>query len=287
MGRTELGGDPHALAGPGSNVLLRLLHLTDLHVMDAASPARAEWVEARADDPLWKPLLHLHRPYEALANSGVAAMVASIATWTRDPIDLAIVTGDCIDNAQANEFGAYLTLMDGGAFAFPYAGPLEPSWRAALSGARPWPFWCPVDDGPDVWKDGYGFPVVPDLLDAVSSTVRSPGVGIPWLGVLGNHDVMRQGTAWSTPALETIATGTWKHAALPVWPSTIRCRTTSCGPRTSAVDYPDLRSRPMRTGARSPPRNSYVHIGIADAASPLGQRRHGATTSSIPNAKSA
>ena len=213
VGRTELGGDANALAGPGSTVLLRLLHLTDLHVMDAASPARAEWVEARADDPLWKPLLHLHRPYEALANSGIAAMVASIATWGRDPIDLAVVTGDCIDNAQANELGAYLMLMDGGSFAFPYAGPLERSWRAALADERPWPFWCPVDDGPDVWKDGYGFPVVPDLLDAVSSTVRSPGVGIPWLGVLGNHDVMRQGTAWSTPALETIATGTWKHAA--------------------------------------------------------------------------
>ena len=82
--------------------------------------------------PRGKPLRPSRRPYEALAHSGVAALVAGLATWTRDPIGLAVVTGDCIDNAQANELDAYLMLMDGGTFAFPYAGPLEPSWRAAV-----------------------------------------------------------------------------------------------------------------------------------------------------------
>ena len=213
IGRSELGGEADALVVPDRRVLLRLLHLTDLHVLDAASPARAEWVEARADDPLWQPLLHLHRPYEALVNVSVAAMAASVGSWAGDPIELALVTGDCIDNAQANELSAYLALLDGGSFTFPYAGPLEPAWRIASVDDRSWPYWCPTDDEPDIWKRGFGFPTVPDLLAALSDPVRSVGIGLPWFGVLGNHDIMRQGTAFSTPALERTAVGPWKHAA--------------------------------------------------------------------------
>jgi metallophosphoesterase (TIGR03767 family) len=222
--RDELGGDAEALLAPARTVLARLLHLTDTHVMDAASPARAEWVEAYADDPRWQPLLHMHRPYEALANAGLAAMAGSVARWAGDPIELAVVTGDCIDNAQANELEAYLALLDGGSHTLPYAGPLEAAWRDALEptwrtagGGRGdgdlWPFWVPEDERGDVWKDRYGFPTVEGLLAAVSEPLASPGIAVPWIGVLGNHDVLRQGTAWSTPALEAIAVGPWKHAA--------------------------------------------------------------------------
>ena len=235
VARADLGGEPTELRGRGSRVLLRILHLTDLHVMDAASPARAEWVEQRADDPRWQPLLHMHRPYEALANWGTAELLGGVASWAGEPIELAVTSGDCIDNAQANELDAFLAVMDGGRFAFPYAGPLENAWRERLDAVsfteaggsrapgptprygaggrdRAWTFWTPEDPSPDRWKRDFGFPHLPGLLAAISDEIRAVGIGIPWLGVLGNHDVMRQGTAWTTPALEAIATGSWKAA---------------------------------------------------------------------------
>ena len=63
--RSDLGG--HSPQGNGQT-LLSLVHITDAHVMDSASPARCEWVELLAHDPLWQPLLHTHRPYEALTH---------------------------------------------------------------------------------------------------------------------------------------------------------------------------------------------------------------------------
>ena len=70
--RTDLGG---TVSGVGydpsrSRTVVRLVHLSDLHVVDVASPARAEWVELLGDDPRWRPLLHMHRPYEALTPLG-------------------------------------------------------------------------------------------------------------------------------------------------------------------------------------------------------------------------
>ena len=67
--------------------MVRLVHLSDLHVIDVASPARAEWVELLGDDPRWRPLLHMHRPYEALTHWALAAHVEAIhrdptAPWT-------------------------------------------------------------------------------------------------------------------------------------------------------------------------------------------------------------
>ena len=70
--RLDLGGT--APAGRGQS-LLSVLHLSDAHVMDTVSPARCEWVEVLAHDPRWQPLLHMHRPYEALAHWTLAAHV--------------------------------------------------------------------------------------------------------------------------------------------------------------------------------------------------------------------
>ena len=241
-------GEAHVLRndlGRGSGdgeVLLRLLHLTDLHVMDAASPARVEWVQALGDDPQWRPLLDMHRPYEVVSNHGVAAIVDSVRRWSGEPIELALATGDCIDNAQSNELSAYLSLLDGGSFSFPYAGPLERVWRDRLRADDPWTYWCPEDAEPDVWKTEHGFPVVAELLAASGQPVTSVGLPLPWFGVLGNHDVMRQGTIWSNPALEAIALGSSKMFGAgpgvgrdPVREYLDRPETFSAGPQSFAI----------------------------------------------------
>ena len=132
--RTDLGGT----VGEGahdpsrSRTVVRLVHLSDLHVIDVASPARAEWVELLGDDPRWRPLLHMHRPYEALTHWALAAHVDAIhrdptAPWTGGAYDLALSTGDNIDNAQRNELDAYLAIMAGGRTQLPASGgPQDP-----------------------------------------------------------------------------------------------------------------------------------------------------------------
>jgi metallophosphoesterase (TIGR03767 family) len=218
--RTELGNAERQ--NSRSTVLLRVLHLTDLHLMDAGSPARCDWVEAKADDPKWHPLLHMARPHDTLANWGLAALVRGIANSGGEFADLVLTTGDNIDNAQRNELDALFALMDGGSFTFPYEGPQRSNWAAdprcdslRMRAERYWPFWLPDGSGmetPDIWTALRGLPTVPGLLNDTQSEIVSKGVGLPWLSVLGNHDVMRQGTVHTTPELEAIATGNWRTA---------------------------------------------------------------------------
>ncbi|MEY4229458.1 MAG: hypothetical protein RLZZ362_307, partial [Actinomycetota bacterium] len=66
--RTDLAAAP---TGAGECVA-SLWHLSDLHVLDAASPMRFEWIETLAHDPRWRPLLHMHRPQESLVPWAVA-----------------------------------------------------------------------------------------------------------------------------------------------------------------------------------------------------------------------
>ena len=73
--RTNLGGSVNNGVG---ETLLSLVHLTDTHVLDAASPARGEWVELEAHDSVFRPLLHMHRPYDSLTLWALRAHVERI-----------------------------------------------------------------------------------------------------------------------------------------------------------------------------------------------------------------
>ena len=212
--RFDLGGQ---VGSKPARSLLNLLHLSDAHVIDTVSPARAEWIELLAHEPHWQGMLHMHRPYEALTHWTLAAHVQRqrlqpLAPWSGRPFDLALSTGDNIDNAQANELTTYLTILGGGHTALSaFGGVQDPS---SVSGAAPWPFWCPNPDVPDRWKP-QGYPAMADFLARCSAPVVSPGLGLPWASLPGNHDVMRQGMAWPDPASEQIATGTAKALARP------------------------------------------------------------------------
>jgi len=196
-------------------VLLGLVHLSDTHVVDTASPARCEWIELLADDPYWKPLLHMHRPYEALTHWVLAAHVRRlhqqpIAPWSQRPFDLALCTGDNIDNAQANELQTFVKIMGGGHTALSAYGGVHEAGHEL--GGGEWPFWCPDQEQPDAWKR-QGYPHVPGFVARASAELHSSGLGFAWASVPGNHDVMRQGTALPDPALEAIAVGEYKALA--------------------------------------------------------------------------
>lgn len=265
--RTELGGTVRdAVHDPSrGRILVRLVHLSDLHVIDVASPARAEWVELLGDDPKWRPLLHMHRPYEALTHWALTAHVEAIhrdptAPWTGGPFDLALSTGDNIDNAQRNELDAYLAIMVGGrAQLRASGGPQDPDGAGATSSSKssssksssmsPWPFWCPEPGVDDTWKPR-GYPAVEGWFERVDAPVTSPGVGIPWASLPGNHDVMRQGTSLTNPRLEGIAVGSGKSLQrppgfLPDDPGTMFVDSPerfSCGPMRPVTSDPERRA---------------------------------------------
>jgi metallophosphoesterase (TIGR03767 family) len=212
--RTDLGGA--AGSGPGS-VLAAIVHLSDLHVLDAASPARAEWVELEAHDPHWRPLLHLHRPYDTLTACAVDAHVRVIAGDPRGPVtgrtfDIAVSTGDNIDNAQRNELDAYLALVAGGTARLDAHGSAQDPRPGIFEG--PWPYWSPDSAVPDTWR-ALGYPVVEDFIDRVSAPIDSAGIGLPWTSVPGNHDLMIQGTALQSDVMDALAVAPAKSLRAP------------------------------------------------------------------------
>ena len=120
-------GEGEAIEGvsPWSNAesLLSLVHISDLHICDAQSPARLELLDRLADphNPMSEivKLVGTYRPNEMLTTQTLEAMVQTInridhGVVTNRPIDAVVVTGDVTDNAQGNELDWYFTLMDGG-----------------------------------------------------------------------------------------------------------------------------------------------------------------------------
>jgi metallophosphoesterase (TIGR03767 family) len=258
---STIGGDS-TLVDPwaGAKALLRLVHMTDTHVIDASSPARAESVQLAAKtDSRWDIMVPMHRPHELLQQHALAAMVDTInglssAPVSGDPLDVVIVTGDCVDNAQRNELNAYLALLDGGVVHLRYDGVQSVEARvggktaidteglgdlgvgteitanagsefAVESGLEirhkhddeigHSEFWCPDPLVDDVWKRAYGFPSYAGLLKAVGEPIVCGGLKLPWLGVVGNHDWLRQGTAKTSAVMEAIAVGSKKSTGMP------------------------------------------------------------------------
>lgn len=214
LAHTELAPAP---VGTGT-VVASLCHVSDLHVVDVASPMRFEWIETVGHDPRWRPLLHMHRPQESLVAFAVAAHVDVVrrdptGAVHGSPLDLVVSTGDNIDNAQRNELDAYLALLAGGVVELPPAG--GPQDATGRDPDEPWPYWSPRAEVDDTWKHR-GYPVVPDLLERAAEPLRSLGLGVPWTSLPGNHDLLCQGTSLVNDALLALATGGTKGLQPPV-----------------------------------------------------------------------
>lgn len=211
--RTDLGGTATDSRGES---LLSLVHISDMHVLDAASPARAEWVELEAEDPAFRPLLHMHRPYDTLTAFAFDAHVRAIAAdpvgpVSGRPLDIVVSTGDNIDNAQRNELDTYLAIMAGGIARLDAHGSAQ---DPSGDGSRPWPYWSPDASVPDGWR-ALGYPEVDEFIERASAPIASRGVGLDWTSVPGNHDLMVQGTALPSAATDAIATAAFKSLRRP------------------------------------------------------------------------
>lgn len=214
-------GQAHVGARPDGDVLTAFVHVSDLHVCDAESPARQEHLDHHGDPgaPYAGRLgtIGTYRPQEILTVQVVQAALTAVrrldrAPVTGAPLDAVLATGDATDNAQRNELAWYATLMAGGSVTPGSGHPGRSSWVGAPDAGGWWPhFWHPdgAADGeqPDVPTARFGYPVVPGLVEAARRTVVSAGVGLPWYGVHGNHDALLQGTVAPTAATRRLATG--------------------------------------------------------------------------------
>ena len=222
--RTDLGAPGPGTGDTGTPAsgrpLFCLVHITDLQLADVQSPARFEFLNRYFADPRYAAIVPVQRPQEALTAHAVDATVRTLNA-VRGPASglapqLAVTTGDAIDNAQWNETQAFLALLEGGRVE-PGSG--GPGYQGVQ--APDWPddiFWRPDGPGPggdDYFRRAFGFPHDPGLLERAMGAFAGGGLDMPWLACFGNHEVLNQGVGRPGPELARALTGGRKPAALP------------------------------------------------------------------------
>lgn len=188
-------------------------HVTDAHVMDASSPARVTFL-AR----LGPPFQSTFRPQEALTVQVLAGAVAAIRALGPDVV---VQGGDLIDNDQQNELDQAVAAFGGG-HVQPGSGP--DGYHGVQLESDPDPFYY----RPDV-----DAPRHPGLLREAVRSFASPGLGRPWLPVLGDHDVLVAGELVPNPLTKHLAVGDRALWTLPQGLSL------PPGLRAEAVNTPD------------------------------------------------
>lgn len=166
--------------------LASVVQISDLHITDAQNPMRFEYVDRISATA--------HRPQELLGVHGTAALVRRINALpggpaTGRPIDAVMSTGDNTDNQSGNELEWLLTLLAGGTVR-PDSGDVGAFEGVAASGLPE--YWQPESIERDRYKN-LGFPLVPGLIEASTQAFVTPGLNVPWLLTMGNHDVVANG----------------------------------------------------------------------------------------------
>jgi len=235
-------GDGVLQAGPGVQLIDRtelaprvgvgavratIAHLTDVHVMDAQSPARVPFLRR-----LGSPFNSTFRPQEALTAQVLAGAVRAIDLLAPDAV---IQGGDLIDNAQANELTQALALLHG--------GPVDPnSGGPGYTGVQ-----SAQDPDPLYYRPDIDAPQHPGLLERATARFTTSGLHAPWYPVLGDHDLLVQGVLAPSVLTEAIALGSRAVWDLPL--NLHPPRGFSAANTGTATGSPDGLSDPERIGA--------------------------------------
>jgi 3',5'-cyclic AMP phosphodiesterase CpdA len=201
--------------------LVSFVQLTDIHITDAQSTIRAEFLDRLGDpdSPLLPQLgvLGTYRPHERFTAQVLEAMVQAVRNLGScplfgGPLDAVVLSGDVVDNAQENELAWLVALLEGGREVRPDSG--DPHRDEGVGGpdCLDERYWHPEPRGttPDLPRRRFGFPEVPGLFEAARKGFSPSGLPVPWWLVPGNHDVLLAGTVPPTDWLRRVATGGWK-----------------------------------------------------------------------------
>jgi len=221
--------DPYVGEVPTSigEPLINLVHLTDTHICDAQSPARVEFLDRFADPhhplaPMIGTLIGTYRAHESMTTQVLESMLQRISRIHRSPItkrsiDAVVFTGDLVDNAQLNELDWFSRILNG-SLVQPDSGASDTWQGVGGEGFYSTHYWNPhgtprgeKDDSP---RARYGFPIIPELLDAVRGSFYGSGSPVPWFAVHGNHDALLQGTVAPSRTLHDVVTGTRKFSEI-------------------------------------------------------------------------
>ena len=167
--------------------LARIAHVTDMHVLDAESPARVTFLNR-----LGAPFTSTFRPHETLTAQVLGGALRSVRAFRPAAV---IQGGDLIDNAQANELEWALAALRG-ASVRPGSG--SSKYIGVQLASNPDPFYY----RPDVDS-----PLHPGLLGRARRPFASPGAGAPWYPVLGDHDILVGGELVPTAQTQALALG--------------------------------------------------------------------------------
>ena len=199
--------------------------MTDLQLADVQSPTRFEFLNRYFADPRYAQIVPVQRPQEALTAHAVEATLRTLNAVT-GPVtglapQLAVTTGDAIDNAQWNEMEIFLALFDGGLVRPDSGGPgyegvQSPDWPDDI-------FWKPRrrpaganrTGGYDIFRREFGFPHHPGLLERALQQFSATGLRVPWLSCFGNHEALNQGVGVVTAGIEEALVGGSKPLRLP------------------------------------------------------------------------
>ncbi len=201
-----ISSDPSPTRAAARRSIVYIGHTSDIHIVDAQSPARLEPVSDF--DPAFVP--GNFRPQETLTVQVQAAMVQALSDVATSPLTGApmaaiLNTGDNADALSSKELRWYIDVMDGTPVTPDSGKPGE------YEGVQAWPeaqYAYHPDDPTNDPFGAYGFPRIPGMLTAaVSQEVKSPGTPAPWFTVYGNHDTLFNGAFGTDESLRNLATG--------------------------------------------------------------------------------
>ncbi|MEW6284467.1 MAG: hypothetical protein AB1758_37985, partial [Candidatus Eremiobacterota bacterium] len=227
--RTDLGTAAQAGRESRRVALACIAQISDVHVVDSESPLRVEYLRGEPGNSIVKQqdFQGAFRAQETLTTHVADAMVRQLNQLGLGPVsgrpfDCLVSTGDNGDNRQANETHWFISLLDGGTI-HPSSG--NPDLYEGVQDTTANPFFStyyhPDAISRDIYKDVYGFPDYPGMLEASTASFQAVGSRFPWYTVYGNHDNLVLGNlptrAEETPtnALDGIVTGTQKNLAMP------------------------------------------------------------------------
>lgn len=180
--------------------LVSFVHISDIHLIDAANPSRASFLGVFIED--MPALSDAFRSYEALTMQVAECMIRKINSVGKGPhlhqkFSFVVSTGDNADSETINELQNYVNMLDGTQIvpnpASKFYTGVQDNVPTPAYGFYYHPDPPPPGVDPDMYKTDLGYPDYPNILDAAAKPFCATGLKVPWFSCNGNHCVLKLG----------------------------------------------------------------------------------------------